>query len=137
MTALTQERNTPLRAGLVTHDPVAAATRIYAGSLVALDAAGNAVPGSTATTLVARGRARTTVDNRDGSAGDLSVEVEEGVFRFGNSASSDAITRTEIGSNCYIVDDQTVAKTNGSTTRSIAGKVVDVDAEGVWVRIGV
>ena len=29
--------------------------------------------------------------------------------------------------------DQTVAKTNGGNTRSRAGKVFDVDADGVWV----
>ena len=38
-----------------------------------------------------------------------------------------------MGSDCYIVDDQTVAKTNGGATRCVAGKVWDVDAEGVWV----
>jgi hypothetical protein len=47
------------------------------------------------------------------------------------------ITRAEIGDDCYIVDDSTVAKTNpGGNTRSVAGKIVDVDAKGVWVRIG-
>ena len=37
---------------------------------------------------------------------------------FANSASGDLITAAEVGSDCYIVDDQTVAKTNGSSTRS-------------------
>jgi hypothetical protein len=40
-----------------------------------------------------------------------------------------------IGNDCYIVDDQTVAKTNGTATRSIAGKIRAVDAQGVWVEI--
>jgi hypothetical protein len=31
------------------------------------------------------------------------------------------------------VDDQTVAKTDGSTTRSVAGIVRGVDTDGVWV----
>ena len=52
---------------------------------------------------------------------------------FGNSTSTDAITLADVGSDCYIVDDQTVAKTNGSGTRSRAGRVFDVDSEGVWV----
>ena len=47
--------------------------------------------------------------------------------------SADAITLADVGSDCYIVDDQTVAKTNGTNTRSVAGKVFDVDADGVWV----
>ena len=37
---------------------------------------------------------------------------------------------------CYVVDDETVAKTNGTNTRSRAGVVVDVDAQGVWVTTG-
>ena len=32
-----------------------------------------------------------------------------------------------------MVDDQTVAKTDGTGTRSAAGVVVNVDALGVWV----
>jgi hypothetical protein len=32
-----------------------------------------------------------------------------------------------------VVDDQTVAKTNGSSSRSVAGIIRDVDADGVWV----
>ena len=134
MTALTRDRSTPQRDGRSFGRPVAAGTVIFAGSLVALNAAGNAVPGSTATTLVADGRAEETVDNSAGGIGDRTVLVRKGVFRFANSASTDLITRAEIGDDCWIVDDQTVAKTSGSSTRSVAGRIVDVDAQGVWVR---
>ncbi len=41
----------------------------------------------------------------------------------------------DIGKLCFIVDDCTVAKTNGSATRSRAGTVEDVDASGVCVRL--
>lgn len=41
-----------------------------------------------------------------------------------------------MGADCFIVDDQTVAKTNGTNTRSRAGIVAAVDADGVWVQIG-
>lgn len=135
MTALTADADTPARDGEVYSYPVAAATKIFAGALVCLDASGNIVPGATATTLVAAGRARENVDNTLGAAAALSVEVEQGIFRFANSASTDLITKAEIGDTCYIVDDQTVAKTNGTSTRSAAGKVVDVDSDGVWVKI--
>lgn len=134
MTALTKNRDTPMKDGVLFSAPVAAAKTIYAGALVALDASGNITPGAAATTLIGAGRAEEYVDNSGGSAGDLSVTFRKGVFRFGNSASTDAITRAEIGDNCYIVDDATVAKTNGSNTRSVAGKIVDVDAGGVWVQ---
>ena len=61
------------------------------------------------------------------------IKVRRGVFRFGNSASTDAIGRTEIGKPCYVVDDQTVAETNNSGARPVAGTVFGVDAQGVWV----
>ena len=66
-------------------------------------------------------------------AGVVNVEIEKGIYRFANSTATDAITTADIGNDCYMVDDQTVAKTNGSSTRSVAGKVFDVDSQGVWV----
>ncbi len=135
MTALTKDRNTPRRDGIQFSDPVAASTRIFAGSIVCLNAAGNAVPGSTATTLKARGVAQEHVDNRDGSAGALHVETRRGVFPFANSTTTDEITRADIGAEAYIVDDQTVAKTSATNTRSVAGVIRDVDSDGVWVEI--
>lgn len=134
MAALSSDRNTPRRDGSVLSLPVAASVKLYAGALVARDASGNATPGATATTLRGVGRAEAQVDNTSGSAGALNVDVRKGVFRFGNSSAGDAITRADIGADCYIVDDQTVAKTNGSSTRSIAGTVFDVDTDGVWVK---
>ncbi|WP_435640324.1 hypothetical protein [Micavibrio aeruginosavorus] len=114
--------------------PVAAATTIYAGALVALDASGNIVPGTTATTLKFPGRAEEYVNNSAGLAGDKKITFKKGVFQYANSAAGDEITRADIGNNCYIVDDSTVAKTNGANTRSVAGKIMDVDAGGVWVK---
>lgn len=135
MAALTTDRNTPERSGDQFSFPVAASTTIFAGSICALNASGYAVPGATSTTLIAVGRAEEQIVN-SGSAGAVSVNVKRGVFRFGNSASADLIARANIGSDCYIVDDQTVALTSGTNTRSVAGVIVDVDDVGVWVRIG-
>lgn len=110
-----------------------AAVKILAGTIVMLNAAGNATGGAAATGQIADGVAMETIDNSGGAAGALKIRVEKGVFSFENSASTDAITKAEIGDLCYIVDNQTVAKTDGSGTRSAAGRIVDVDAEGVWV----
>ncbi len=134
MTALTAARNTLERIGEVFDFPVGAATTVLAGSLVVLNA-GYAKPGTTAVGLIAVGRAEET--KTAVSAGDESVRVKRGVFRFGNSAAGDLIAQADAGADCYIVDDQTVAKTNGSATRSRAGKIVAVDANGVWVQVGI
>lgn len=133
MAALTEDRNTKRRTGDIRNLPAAAAVLLYAGALIARDANGRATPGAVATTLRGVGRCKDRVDNTGGAAGDLNVDVEVGVFQFANSAATDEITAADIGIDCYIVDDQTVARTDGGATRSIAGKVFDVDAQGVWV----
>lgn len=130
---LTADRNTLAKEGNFINPPVAAAKKIFAGALVALDASGNATPGAVATTLKSAGRAEEFVDNSAGAAGDLKVTIRKGIFKFGNYA-SDLITRADIGNPCYIVDDEQVAKTNGGATRSVAGTIFDVDTDGVWVR---
>jgi hypothetical protein len=135
MSALSAARNTQERQGDVLGFPVGAAKTIYQGGLVVLDA-GYAEPGNVDTDLIAVGRAEETVDNSAGSAGDLNVRVRRGIFKFGNSASTDLIAQADVGADCYIVDDQTVAKTNGSSARSRAGKIVAVDSDGVWVQVG-
>lgn len=135
MAALTTARTTPKRTNNVFGRKVAGTKKILEGALVCLNATGFATPGAVATTLKADGIARFTADNTAGADGDLVVEVEKGTFRFGNSAAGDLITIADIGGTAYVVDDQTVAKTNGGATRSAAGTIVDVDAQGVWVKI--
>lgn len=136
MAALNKDRNTPERTGDLLSLAVAGTKKIYAGALVALTAAGYATPGATSATLVGVGRAEEQVDNTNGADGDVSVRVRTGAFRWANSAGGDEITIASIGDACYMVDDQTVAKTDGGGTRSKAGIVADVDAQGVWVATG-
>ena len=133
MSALSQDRNTLRRDGQQMEPPVAAGARIFGGAIVAINAAGYAVPGTTSAALQAAGAAEQRADNTGGAAGAIRVRVRKGPHRFANSAAADAITLADVGSDCYIVDDQTVAKTHATNTRSVAGKVFDVDADGVWV----
>ncbi|GMV76440.1 MAG: hypothetical protein AMXMBFR78_33890 [Rubrivivax sp.] len=133
MAALTADRLTPRRDGKRVSLPVAASTRLYAGSLVCLNATGYATKGAISTTLKAVGVAVEAADNSGGANGAINVEVERGTWRFGNSSGGDLIALADVGSVCYVVDDQTVAKTHNTNTRSVAGTVRDVDAAGVWV----
>jgi len=105
---------------------------IHAGAIVVLDASGDAAPGSTATGLKARGVAKAPVDNTGGAAGDKHVDTRKGVFRFANDGS---VARADIEGTAYIVDDQTVANSDGTGTRSALGTIKHVDAVGVWVEI--
>jgi hypothetical protein len=139
MTALNAERRT-LRYGqepspALWNVKMKGGVKAYAGGLAAIEA-GYATPGRAATTLFGFGRFEATVDNTAGSSGDLSVDILSGVFKWANSTSSDQITQADLGAYAYIVDDQTVAKTNGSSSRSKAGRIVGVDTDGVWVLMG-
>jgi len=132
MTALTEVRQTSRREGVMRADPAAAGVTCYEGGVVCLDAAGDAVPATTAGGLTARGISLNTVDNSAGAAGDELVEVETGEFLLDNDA-GDPIDRSHIDGYAYLVDDQTVAATDDGGARSIAGRITDVDAGGVWV----
>lgn len=130
--ALTKDRGTPQRANDLHSDPMAAAVKIYAGAIVMLNAAGEAVPGTTATGLTPRGVAQTQEDNSAGIAGEKIIGSRNGCHRFVNDGS---ITRADIGAAAYVVDDETVANSDGGGTRSALGAIVDVEAVGVWVDI--
>lgn len=123
MAALTKDRNTPRRSGeFVVLNPKDG-VKIYAGSIAAIDGNGEALPASDTADLKVIGRA-------DNYSEGQPVTCRKGTFHYENDGS---ITVTDIGSKCYVVDDQTVGKT---TTNSIeAGIVHDVDDQGVWVKI--
>lgn len=126
MAALTADRNTKRRDGdLFSFE---AAKAIYAGALVAINADGKAVPATAAGTACAG------VAQHQAAAGEP-VLVRRGVFNFEDGADDAALTRADIGATAYVADDQTVKKAAGTPAASVAGIVVDVDAEGVWVRI--
>ena len=135
MTALTSERNTPMRAGDTRVEPVAAAVKVFKGSLVMRNAAGFLTKGATALNGIGLGRAEQTVDNSAGAAGAATVEYRRGVFPFANSGGGDLIAQGDVGKLCWIVDDQTVAKTDGGGTRSRAGLIDGFEAGQVWVRL--
>lgn len=117
--------------------PVAASTTIYKGSLVALNASGNAVPASANRNLRIIGVSEESVDNSAGSAGDKTCAPRRGVFYFANSASTAAVSDSDVGRVCYVVDDNTVARIDSLGTRPVAGRVMGVDSNGVAVEVGV
>ncbi len=134
MTTLATDRNTPQRDAVDFEFPMAATTRLFAGGIACVNSSGYLTKGAASTTLKTVGITVAGVNNT-GSAGAVNGKVRRGCFRFANSASTDLITLADVGASCYVVDDQTVAKTNGSSTRSVAGTIRDVDASGVWAEI--
>lgn len=140
--ALTSERGVQERGGVQSSHVIKAdSPPIHKGALVVLKS-GEAIPGregvgadnaakaAEVATHVAVGIAEKSVTAADGR-----VPTKAGCFLFDNQG-ADAVTRSEIGKACYVVDDQTVSKTSPNNTRAKAGTVVDVESIGVWVRVG-
>ena len=134
MAALSQARTTPKRAGNQGALPVTAATTIWQGALVAMKS-GYAKPGAADATQVVVGVAEKTANNSAGAAGDINVPVDRGTFRF-DIYSSDAVAIGDVGATVYVYDDHTIAKTDAAASRPAAGKLIDVDSVGAWVRVG-
>lgn len=116
--------------------PVYASAKLYGGALVCLNSTGYAVRGATALSLKAVGRCEELADNTGGSSGAIRCKIKPGVYYFANS-SGDPIALGDVGNVCYIEDDQTVSKTDGSGTQSAAGVIVNYDSTlGVAVAVG-
>jgi len=131
MAALTTDLSTPRRLGLQYVHPLAAAVKAWSGGIAVLDEQGNVRPAITATGLTACGVFQETKDNLLGAAGAKSIRVEKGVFGFLTDAT---LNRTLIGKTVYLIDDQTVAATDGGGMRSPAGVLDDFDGTTAWIR---
>lgn len=130
---LTADRNTPYQEGILFPVPVAANAIIFAGAMLAANAAGFAVPGSESATLVALGRAEEKVDNTGGANGAKTVLCRTGrAFRYKNSA-LDAVTQASLGRVVYIEDDETVSASSNEGARSVAGIMLGLEGNEVWV----
>jgi len=128
---LTADRNTPYKQTEIIVIGAGAGVRIFAGSLVALNANGFAIPGKAATGLTYAGRAEESADNTSGADGAVSVKVRRNqAFKWANDGT---VTQARLLKPAYIVDDATVAAADGGGTRSAAGLVVGIDSDGVWI----
>ncbi|GAC1536356.1 MAG: hypothetical protein NVS3B10_00210 [Polyangiales bacterium] len=122
--------------------PVEANTSIFAGSMVAVNAAGRAVPASAAAGLQIVGlcdrQALNTTAAGFGTAGAINVLVRRGGFYLNAGAGVDAIAQANLLSVCYASDDNTVNLTDAGGTRPPAGVVFDIRSDGkIGVLLGV
>ena len=132
--ALTADRETQQRDGINLVFDVAAAAKIYGGSLVSINAAGTSIPAADTASTKVVGVSEENVDNSAGAAGDLTVKVRRGrAFKFKNSATN-AVAAAHLFTNIYVEDDETVSS-SGGTNSIVAGKCVGIDSDGVWVEI--
>ncbi len=133
MTGLTRDRATSYREGVEVDYPVAAGAKIYAGSLVCVNADGFAVPAADTSGYVFVRVALEQVDNSAGANGAKSIRVRrEGVFEF-DAAS---ITQAMVGDPMYVVDDHTFDDAAGPTNDIKVGLLVKfASATKGWIDI--
>jgi len=98
------------------------------------DDQGCVVDGATATNLLSIGRFGETVDNTGGAVGAKSVEVlfhrEFELLKMVNDATNPVVSPDDIGSVCFIKDNNTASILG--TSRSVAGVVWKVEDGLVW-----
>lgn len=141
MAAMTLERKTKKLSEQTVvnllHQPMKSNAKILLGAIAVLDG-GFVTPGRTATGLIAIGISEETIDNTGGLDGAIFAPIRQGTFLAFNSGGTDAVTQADVGKDCFIVDDQTVAKTDDTGKRSRAGRVIQIEPTGmVWVQLGI
>ena len=132
MAALLKDRNTRNKhLGRVQRFPVLAATQIYKGAAVAIDAAGFAIPATNVAGQIVVGVATHSV--LGGAAnGDEYVNCERGVFEF-NGLGGDLPTQALVGRPVYVGSDNEVGATAGAGV--IMGTLEEIEGSKYWVNI--
>lgn len=127
MAAQTSDVSRSWRDGvLIDNVPLQASARVYAGSIVEIDASGNIAAGAKAVSKSYYGVAVTGGNNSSGSAGDVKITVRR------KATVHLAKTGTAVrGKAAYLADDQTV--TDVAAGASKVGRIVDADDDGVFV----
>jgi hypothetical protein len=108
--------------------PLSAGETAERGKMACLDTStGECVAGQASTTLIHIGSFAEDVDNSaGGSAVPVNVDLDrELVVRYWDNDTGSAVAASDVGSDCYILDDSTVTMT--SAGHSKAGRVWAVD----------
>jgi len=130
MSAATESRNTIPLAGLGSLPKkltVKDAVILLAGVMLAIDATPEAVEASDTAGLQLVGLCPEYIDNTDD--GEL-VNPEMGCFKWANDENNTVAAGDRIA---YVKDNQTVCASTGSTNKVVAGLVIAVESDGVWM----
>jgi hypothetical protein len=132
MTALTANYDAERKDGLLICYPVRATTTVYKNAIVCADADGYLSPGDDASGYVFLGIAYEKGENSAGSDGDLDVRTWKGGTYV--LATNFTATQEDVGSEVYIIDDNTVGLTSTNSVK--CGVIVEVvSSSEVRIRI--
>jgi hypothetical protein len=132
--ALSADKALQYTEGVELSFPVVAADIIYACSLVCVNAAGYALPGSDTAGLIFQGIAVEQVDNSLGDAGDKTVVLRRrGLIKM---TLGTAISQANVGDNVFLVDDESVDIAAQTTNDIFCGIIAGyIDSTHAWVDI--
>lgn len=159
MSGLTTPRDTIPRGALPIPQEmepgIKSGSKCVQGGMIVIDSSGYATPMTAALALLCLGicdpklvsgqTASTSTlpvagfdDNTAGTNGQLRTRIKTGQYWVDNGSSTDTVLVTDIGNDCFGLDDHTVARTDKGGTLSRAGKIIDVSSTlGVLVCFGV
>ncbi|MBI4799679.1 MAG: hypothetical protein HY794_13330 [Desulfarculus sp.] len=120
--SLSADRATQYRDGLDQEYPLAAAAKVFAGSLAAISAAGYLTPAAATAGLVVAGLSMAAADNSAGAAGAISGVVRRKCVALLKGSS---LTQAMVGEKVYVVDDETVGARPTGTAVSAESLVAD------------
>lgn len=110
--------------------PIKGGIVIPQGAIVDRDANGYLVNAAANTTAKCLGIAPVTYDTTGLADGVKTGEVHFGVWCVASGTSGDAITFADVGKTAYVIDNNTVGKTDGSGARHAGGTIFSVEPDG-------
>lgn len=130
---------TEIRCGTLMPVPLAALALVLQGTFAVADVNGYAIPSADVGGVDQNclGIWDHSAENT-GAAGDVVACVRRKQQFLLCNSSTDPVTQVDFGSPVYIEDNQTIAKTDGTGTRSLGGRFMGFDVQNpefVWVEI--
>ena len=127
MTALNADFNRSFRDGEIVQVPLEANARLYAGSIVEINAAGRGIAATKGANKTYLG---VSLENKAGGsvAGAVKAQVRiRGAYKFATTGTA------VLGKKAHVADDNTV--TDAPAGASVMGVIIQTESDGVWVTI--
>ncbi len=126
MSAATTARNTPERPGypLDQELPIKSGATLIVGCMANVDANGDLTDAADTPSERCAGNVQ-SINTTTGKA-----IIRRGIHKYANGAS---ITAASLGVNATVGDNQTASLAGSTTNDVVAGKIVGVDTDGVWI----
>lgn len=130
---------TEQRAGRLMPVPLKAGATVLQGTFAVIDKSGLALDSQNVggADQICLGIWDNSAQNT-GADGDVIAQVQRKAQFLMSNDSSDALTQADLGIKAFILDNQTVSKSDGNGSRALAGKFMGFDSrftDYVWVEI--